>query len=86
MFSKDTLDKVAQRPPYQDPAAAKHCPTCSKKLTLLNRRHCEADGLLYCRDCTKDKMDLTRLGFDAPAHVCANCSLKEQVEQDMLKK
>ena len=77
-YSKETLDKVSKRPDYQDPAFAKECPVCSKKLSLLNRRHCERDGRVYCKACTKAQADLSALGFDHPAHVCQACFLEEE--------
>lgn len=76
-FSKDTLNKVATRPQYQDPLSAKECPDCSKRLLLFTRRYCEMDGQLYCRGCTKDVIDLSEMGFDRESHVCVNCFIKK---------
>jgi hypothetical protein len=72
-FSDETLHRVAQRAPFEDPLPVRACRRCNASVLLL-KRHCSLCGLVCCFACTRDKADLSHLAFDSPARVCTVCS------------
>ena len=50
------------------------CMICSKKFSLLNRRHhCRSCGGIYCNDHSSHKIPLPDLGIYEDVRVCDNC-------------
>lgn len=50
------------------------CMICSKKFSLINRRHhCRSCGGIFCQDHSSKSIELPDLGIHEPVRVCDNC-------------
>ncbi|CCD25432.1 ESCRT-0 subunit protein VPS27 NDAI_0F01130 [Naumovozyma dairenensis CBS 421] len=50
------------------------CMVCSKKFSLLNRRHhCRSCGGIFCQEHSSHNIELPDLGIYEPVRVCDNC-------------
>jgi len=57
--------------------AVKSCMVCTKKFSLMKRRHhCRSCGKLVCSKCSPEKMFLPNIRLDKRVRVCIECSKK----------
>ena len=55
--------------------AVRKCGKCAAAFTLLRRKHhCRKCGGVFCGKCSRNRMALPDLGYDAAVRVCDGCS------------
>lgn len=60
---------------WEDDNDAVQCKSCSRKFSLLVRKHhCRNCGLIFCDDCTKNRSTIKTKNYHTAVRVCGRCS------------
>jgi len=60
---------------WEDDNDAVQCKSCSRKFSLLVRKHhCRNCGLIFCDDCTKNRSAIKTKNYHTAVRVCGRCS------------
>mmetsp|Transcript_886 Transcript_886/g.3265 ORF Transcript_886/g.3265 Transcript_886/m.3265 type:complete len:295 (+) Transcript_886:241-1125(+) len=70
----EKLLKSTERPTWLPDSQAGTCFACDTAFAIFNRRHhCRHCGLVFCNNCTLNKISIRRLGHVEPVRVCEEC-------------